>query len=180
MTLQTFCPQCGAALAEGAQFCGSCGYRLSSDASPEAASEASDLNYQVVGRRIVAALIDFVPLVVAFLVIAATVGNLGENDRGEFRADVGTGGTFLLLLVGYAYYIAFEALTAATPGKMVMGLKVVKANGEPYSFGAVLGRNLLRIVDGLFFYVVAIIVIAVTKKRQRLGDLAAGTLVVAK
>jgi uncharacterized RDD family membrane protein YckC len=60
-----------------------------------------------------------------------------------------------------------------------MGLKVVKLNDERYDWRAVLLRNIIRIVDGApILYIVGLISIAVTEKNQRLGDLAAGTVVV--
>jgi uncharacterized RDD family membrane protein YckC len=178
MTLRTFCPVCGATLTGGAQFCGNCGTQLT--AAPSSAAPEMPLgDSNVVGLRIVAALIDFIPLIVLFLVMAATLGefgNTGPNSNFEVRLE---NEQFLLYaLIAYLYYVIFEAATAATPGKMLMGLTVVKVNGEPYTVGAVLLRNILRLIDGLFFYVVAIVCMAVTAKRQRLGDLAAGTLVV--
>jgi uncharacterized RDD family membrane protein YckC len=73
----------------------------------------------------------------------------------------------------------FEGLIATTPGKLLMGLKVVKLNGERYDWRAVLLRNIIRIIDGApILYIVGLISIAVTEKNQRLGDLAAGTVVV--
>ena len=66
----------------------------------------------------------------------------------------------------------------ATLGKKAMGLKVVRENGEAMDWGAVIIRNLLRIIDGIAFYLVGAIVVWVSKKRQRLGDMAAKTLVV--
>ena len=73
-------------------------------------------------------------------------------------------------------------ILAATVGKMAMGLRVVKAaDGSPISWGESIIRNLLRIVDALpFFYILGMILIAVTAKKQRVGDLAASTIVVKK
>jgi uncharacterized RDD family membrane protein YckC len=75
--------------------------------------------------------------------------------------------------------VVFEGLTARTPGKFLLGLKVVKLDGGSYYWVAVLGRNVLRIVDFLpVLYLVGLVTIAVTEKNQRIGDLAVGTLVV--
>jgi uncharacterized RDD family membrane protein YckC len=55
----------------------------------------------------------------------------------------------------------------------------VKLDGGRYGWKAVLLRNVLRIVDGLpVLYIVGLVTVAVTQRNQRLGDLAAGTLVV--
>ena len=146
-------------------------------------SPEGTLDYKVTGRRIVAALLDLIPLVVLFVVMAAAFGDLGKT------ADEGNGDTFrvslnglpfvLYLFLSWAYFVVFEGLTARTPGKFFMGLKVAKLDGGRYDWKAVLLRNLLRIVDGLpVLYIVGLVTVAVTQRNQRLGDLAAGTLVV--
>jgi uncharacterized RDD family membrane protein YckC len=61
---------------------------------------------------------------------------------------------------------------------MAMKLKVVKEDGEKPDWQAAVVRNVLRIIDGFFFYLVGAIVIWASKKKQRLGDMAAKTLVV--
>jgi uncharacterized RDD family membrane protein YckC len=180
MTLQTFCPACGAALVAGAQFCTNCGHHVAGSVVVHGgATAAGKANYQVVGRRILAGLIDFIPLIIMFFVLAATIGQLGEDERGNFQVRLYNEDFLVFVVFALAYYIGFEAITAATPGKMMMGLRVIKVNGEACGLREVLIRNLLRIVDGFFFYVVAVVAIAITQKRQRIGDLAAGTLVVA-
>ena len=61
-----------------------------------------------------------------------------------------------------------------------MGLRVVKEDGGKLDWGASIIRNILRIIDGFAFYLVGAIVVWVSKKKQRLGDMAAHTLVVPK
>jgi uncharacterized RDD family membrane protein YckC len=66
-------------------------------------------------------------------------------------------------------------------GKMLYGIKVIREDdGEVPGLKAATIRTLLRIVDGLFSYLVAFITVLITEKRQRLGDMAAHTLVVRK
>ena len=66
-----------------------------------------------------------------------------------------------------------------TPGKNALGIRVVGRNGEPIDFVTSAVRNMLRIIDFLpLFYLVGSIAIVATQHDQRLGDLAAGTLVV--
>jgi len=75
------------------------------------------------------------------------------------------------------YFTIFETLYGATAGKFILGMKVVQQSGEPVGLGAAFLRGLLRIVDGLFFGLVAY---GSMKEPlyQRLGDKAAKTIVV--
>ena len=126
-----------------------------------------------VGRRAVAILIDSVLLFVVGYVIAFFTGG---TTRDGFHIQGGP--AFLWFGIVIAYYTIMEALSGATLGKRAMGLKVVKEGGEPLDWQASIVRNVMRIVDGFFFYLVAAIAVWVSKKRQRLGDMAAHTLVV--
>jgi uncharacterized RDD family membrane protein YckC len=92
----------------------------------------------------------------------------------------GTGGkAFLLLLtLWFGYYIFCESLTGATVGKRIVHLRVVAEDGTEVTFGAAVVRNLLRIVDALFLYLVGAIFALASPRGQRLGDRAAHTLVV--
>src|SRR5258706_272935 len=126
-----------------------------------------------VGRRAVAILIDTLLLcIVAYLIALGTGGTTSDGF------DLRGGPAFLLFGIGLAYYVVMEATSGATLGKRAVGLKVVKEGGEPLDWQASIVRNLMRIVDGLFFYLVAAITVWVSKRRQRLGDMAAHTLVV--
>jgi uncharacterized RDD family membrane protein YckC len=96
---------------------------------------------------------------------------------------LGGAGTSLLLvgmfLLEWGYPVFFEASSGATPGKRVFGLVVVHDDGSPLSFGSAVVRNLIRFVDFLpFGYVVGLGSCLISNRFQRLGDLAAGTLVV--
>jgi len=140
-------------------------------------------DYNVTGRRIVAALLDLIPLVVLFLVMAAAVGEssktVDEEGTRMYMVRLSNGPFLLYCLLALGYFVGFEALAARTPGKFLMGLKVVKLDGGSYDWKAILGRNLLRIVDFLpVLYLVGLVTVAVKPRNQRLGDLAAGTTVV--
>jgi uncharacterized RDD family membrane protein YckC len=115
--------------------------------------------------------------------MAAAFGDLGktadEGDGDTFRFSLNGLPFVLYLFLSLAYFMVFEGLAARTPGKFIMGLKVVNLDGGSYDWIAVLVRNVLRIVDGLpVLYLVGLVTVAVTQRNQRLGDLAAGTLVV--
>jgi uncharacterized RDD family membrane protein YckC len=129
-----------------------------------------------VGSRFVAALID--GLLQAGLLLA--IGLLAwalSNAIGGWAAVLFFVGIFA---VYFGYDIAFETLASGrTPGKRWTGLRVVKVGGAPVSFMTSAIRNLLRLVDMLpTFYLIGIVSILATPKNQRLGDMAAGTIVV--
>jgi hypothetical protein len=86
----------------------------------------------------------------------------------------------LPLLVYIGYDVLFETLgSGRTPGKRATGLRVLRADGGAEDGVASLIRNVLRLIDGLpLSYVPGIVSILATKRNQRLGDLAAGTIVV--
>jgi uncharacterized RDD family membrane protein YckC len=86
----------------------------------------------------------------------------------------------LVFLTVFGYPVLFETLNSGrTPGKAAIGIRVVREGGRPVNFGAAAIRNLVRLVDVLpVSYAIGMISILVSKKNQRLGDMAAGTLVV--
>ncbi|MEO6496537.1 MAG: RDD family protein [Solirubrobacteraceae bacterium] len=134
---------------------------------------------KVTGRRVLAALIDIVLLAAVFFGLAATIGDL-EYSGGVLSVSLNGGPALLYFAIVLAYYVALEAARGQTLGKMVLKIRVVsEASGQTPSFGPALGRNLLRIVDGLpILYVVGLLSVAITRKDQRIGDMAANTLVV--
>lgn len=93
-------------------------------------------------------------------------------------------GVALLVMVIFAavflYDVLFELLAAGrTPGKRLTHLRVVRTGGGPVDFPASAVRTLMRVIDILpAAYLVGVISILLTKRNQRLGDLAAGTLVI--
>jgi uncharacterized RDD family membrane protein YckC len=76
------------------------------------------------------------------------------------------------------YYVLCEAATGATLGKRMVGIRVVSEDGKGLTFGAAVVRNVLRLVDGFFFYLVGAIFALTSSRGQRLGDRAAHTVVV--
>ena len=89
-----------------------------------------------------------------------------------------------VMLIGFFfiewfYPVLFELRSGATPGKRAMGLWVIQDNGTPVTPAASVIRNLLRAVDFLpLFYGIGLISMLINREFKRLGDLAAGTLVV--
>jgi uncharacterized RDD family membrane protein YckC len=86
----------------------------------------------------------------------------------------------VVFAVLFGYFIAFEALwNGQTPGKRLLGLRVVQDGGYPLDFGSSLIRNLIRVGEQLIgYYILAAISALLSPENKRLGDLAAGTIVV--
>lgn len=98
-----------------------------------------------------------------------------------FLGKLGAGlGSILLFVVSWWYMVLFEVLNQGrSPGKQWMGLRVVHDDGTPIGWSASLLRNLLRFVDMLpFGYFLGAISCLQHPTFKRLGDLAAGTLVI--
>ena len=97
---------------------------------------------------------------------------------------LGLWGIAILFAIGFVvysgYFAIFEAVWAGqTPGKRLVGLRVIDVSGRPLTVYAAIVRNLLRLIDQLpGMYAVGILSILITTRQQRVGDLAAGTVVV--
>jgi uncharacterized RDD family membrane protein YckC len=140
-----------------------------------ATPEGVDLEVELagLGSRFVAELLDYV---LKGLVIGALAILLYAIGSGVATA------VFLVLAwaVWFGYDVLFEVLAGGrTPGKRACGIRVVRTGGQPVGFRTSAIRNLLRIVDGpATSYVAGMVAILVSRQNQRLGDMAAGTLVV--
>jgi len=135
-----------------------------------------------IALRFVAVLLDavivFLPL--GLVLGLMTGGGYAKSGDGYTNAGIDVGGNafWLLVALGVGYYIVCEAATGATLGKRLVGIQVVGEDGDPLTFGAAVVRNLLRLVDALFFYLVGFLFAAMSSRGQRLGDRAAHTVVV--
>lgn len=137
-----------------------------------------ELNLAGLGSRIAASVID--ALILGLLLILAAFGMFALVDRmGSPLLAIGIGWLIALLLT-IGYFVAFEVFNEGrTPGKTMFSIRVLGIDGEPVAFGPSVVRNLLRLVD-LFpaLPVLGAIAILVSERNQRLGDLAARTIVV--
>ncbi len=119
-------------------------------------------------RRVLAALVDLAIVSAG----AALILFAGNSLTGERQ------GALTAVILGWAlyYFFALESGDGQTVGKRLMKLRVVRANGAPAGMREVAVRTVLRIVDN---YLIGLIVMLATgERRQRIGDLAAGTVVV--
>jgi uncharacterized membrane protein SpoIIM required for sporulation/uncharacterized RDD family membrane protein YckC len=145
------------------------------------------LSYTIagVGSRAYAALIDYV--ICALFVFLADLGITVFFARGGalVRNASASLAISLIILIQFAvlwgYYVLFEALAdGRTPGKQLQRLRVVRDGGYSVTFGSSAVRNLMRIVDmqPVLLYGVGMVSVMLSKSGKRLGDMAAGTIVV--
>lgn len=111
------------------------------------------------------------------------VAGIGIGFAGIAIGSQVAGGLMLLIwfFMAWWYPVFFEAgKRGATPGKRVVGLRVVQPSGAPITLGQAIVRNFLRFIDGMpaITYGFGLASCMATKRFQRLGDLAAGTVVV--
>jgi uncharacterized RDD family membrane protein YckC len=134
-----------------------------------------------VGSRFLALAIDMlVQIAIGLLVFAAVAGTwsfLRPRAGGPWFLAVIVIAGFLLF---YGYFAGFEAFWhGQTPGKRLIGLRVLSVTGRPARIDEAILRNLLRVIDQLpGVYAIGILTMLVSSRNQRLGDLAAGTVVV--
>lgn len=137
-------------------------------------------------RRARALLLDLVVLAILTFFLSSTfgvvrvTGGVGSTSAG-FRSYTTSNALdwWVLSVVTLAYFTIPELLFGATPGKLLLGLRVVGVGGVRPTASAILVRNLLRILDGLpAFYLLGGLVVLLSPRHQRIGDRWAGREVV--
>lgn len=129
-----------------------------------------------VGERIFARVLDLLIMFIYLTGLAYTIGmaNLGQLFKGDFGALI----FFLSLAPVIFYSFIWESINRGrSPGKMAFGMRVVMRDGTKPGYGAYLMRWMLLLID-VWFSWTGIVVILLNKNNQRLGDLAAGTMVI--
>jgi uncharacterized RDD family membrane protein YckC len=137
-----------------------------------------------VGSRFLALAVDTLIQVGAGIVVLVVLGLLGV--AGVFAGMrqsplwVLAAVVFAAFLLMFGYFAAFEiAWNGQTPGKRVVGIRVVKDSGRPLTPAETIGRNLLRIVDQLpALYALGVVVALLNAQNKRLGDFIAGSVVI--
>jgi len=152
--------------------------------------EQTVLSYTLagVGSRASAAIIDLLLIVLIELAIAILLSETVGVFRGRSSGVQRMSSAWVIAVVGligfallWGYYVFFEAIwDGQTPGKRWLHIRVVQDGGYSVSFGASAVRNLVRIVDiqPMPFYGVGLVSMIVSRSGKRLGDIAAGTIVV--
>jgi uncharacterized RDD family membrane protein YckC len=136
-----------------------------------------------VGSRFLAVALDTLIQYAAILLVAIATG-LVVWGTGPVLPQLGNWGAAAALIaffvLYYGYFAVFEILwNGQTPGKRLAGLRVIQDSGRPVNAYQAVLRNVVRIVDQLpGIYGVGIISVLLSERNKRLGDLAAGTVVV--
>ena len=144
------------------------------------------VQYAGLGWRFAAIAVDTVVLFFLLVVVFAVLAGAGALDLTDpaFSGGLDLQRTAPLWMYAvtygliFAYYTLFEALTAASVGKLVFRMRVTMDDGTRPSGLAVVIRNLIRLPEVLFWYIPSGISCQVNTKNKRLGDLAAKTVVV--
>jgi uncharacterized RDD family membrane protein YckC len=131
------------------------------------------------GSRAAARAIDLVllaALIGALAAVFVATGRLGAGSGQGLAIALFVAASFLVV---FGYDVLFESLgSGRTPGKRAVGLRVVRAGGQPVGFRSSAVRNVLRLIEGLpLSWAPGIVAIVATGRNQRIGDLAADTIV---
>jgi uncharacterized RDD family membrane protein YckC len=145
---------------------------------------AIELPLAGIGSRFIALLVDYLILIAGLIVLWFLTLLLGPALKSFGRISAQWAEAiviFILFLFSWGYFTLFEAFwNGRTPGKRVAKIRVIQRSGRSIGLVESMARNLVRYVDMQPFpiYAVGVITMFVTRQHQRLGDLAAGTLVV--
>lgn len=124
------------------------------------------------GAAILDVLLQLGVVLVLGLIYALLAATIGFSVAGWPTAVL----ILSIFVLWYGYFLYFEtAWNGQTPGKKALRLRVVKYGGTPIDLSCAAIRGLIRVVD---MTIVGLVAVLVTSRSQRLGDLAAGTLVV--
>jgi len=135
--------------------------------------EGIDLNFAPAGPvvRGAAWAIDFLIRCAIYIAASIVLALLGQAGAGLYL--------ILAFSIEWLYPIIFEARSGQTPGKKQMGIRVINEDGTQPGWQPCMVRNLIRFVDFLpLFYGIGLVSVFLNRDFKRLGDFAAGTLVV--
>ncbi len=145
-----------------------------------------DYDVAGIGSRFLAALVDTALIlilqgvIIGTLILLVTLFSDGDLFDGALSAWILAGLGLISFIFLWGYYIFFEILwNGQTPGKRWVGLRVIRMDGTPITASEAIIRNLVRIIDFLpTAYGVGVVTMFVNANSRRVGDFAAGTIVV--
>lgn len=192
----TRCAACGGEIKEGQRYCTFCGtpapgsefggsgaadrgfggaFGKDPAADPYLRQQALTPSWATLagaGRRVAAYVIDTLILTA----VSGAIFGIGAGALGIHEGVIGA----LLVVASFAYFIALEGKRGQTLGKQTLGIKVVRqVDGRQITIGQAAARNLLRVIDALpFWNLLGFLLIIFQAQKQRVGDLAAKTVVI--
>ncbi|MDQ6779560.1 MAG: RDD family protein [Candidatus Eremiobacteraeota bacterium] len=141
------------------------------------------------GSRFLARAIDFV-IQILVLLTALIIGGLSSQRVSDLSnalhlspknlTSIIVAFTIIFIFcLFYVYFIVFEMVWhGQTPGKRILGIRVVADGGYPVTFMDSVIRNLVRVPEELLGYTLSVASVLLSSQNKRLGDFAAGTIVV--
>jgi uncharacterized RDD family membrane protein YckC len=126
-------------------------------------------------------LVAYILLILVFVLIATSAPKVASGELSHTGEKWLVAGLIFFHFVMYwGYFALFETYwNGQTPGKKLCKIRVIQQSGRQITFFEAMIRNLIRIVDLLpGFYLIGVITTLCNRQHQRLGDLAAGTLVI--
>jgi uncharacterized RDD family membrane protein YckC len=137
-------------------------------------------------QRALAQLVDLIPFVAGFALPMVWMWRMFSDPEALFESGFAFPfkmfgaviGALVWTLAVFVAYSSLEGRFGKTPGKWLVGIRVLGTDLKPCGFGRAFLRNLLTMVDGFFNFLVGALLVALTENWQRLGDMAARTIVV--
>ncbi|MDO9513630.1 MAG: RDD family protein [Elusimicrobiota bacterium] len=178
--IMSFCSKCGAPKTDDANYCSKCGAVIEAVVQHEI-PPAENIE-QVYGKpagfwiRAIALFFDSIILTIAGGVIGGVLGfllALSVGDVGGFMPLFNLVG----FVIGAAYYICMHGSYGQTLGKMLIGIKVIKINDAPLSYGTAFLRYIGRILNIITLFI-GYIIVAFNRKKRGMHDFIAGTKVI--
>ena len=187
------CPRCQRTIDPKLRRCNWCGVNVPSGQhmleesgivvpirSTDSGSNGPIPRLATLGDRLIAVVLDMAFLAIACALVDVWVFmHCGVVSSGELRITAASmlAGASLDVVIAFLYLWVLEASLGSTLGKAIMGIGVVNNSGRS-SLAASAIRNLMRVIDGIGFYLLGALVASCSKFRRRLGDFCAGTYVV--
>jgi uncharacterized RDD family membrane protein YckC len=153
----------------------------SSAQKAEARPFAGDSPLAGMGDRAIAAVLDSIAIAAIFPLAGMWAAVRWGGVTGNGFQVQGTAAVVAFLIVGIAGFLfwwVLEGIAGATLGKLMMNVRVRRVDGGSIGFVKSLIRNLLRVIDAIGLYFVGFLIAVLSRRRQRLGDHVAGTVVV--
>jgi len=137
-------------------------------------AETAQTRYAGFWRRLAAYFIDGIIIGIVTAIIYFITSIL--VFRNVYIAIVGS---LLSIIISIVYFVGFWAWLGQTPGKMAIGVKIVKLDGSPIGFGVALLRFIGYIISSIILYI-GFLMIAFLGRKRGLHDLIAGTVVISE